>query len=199
MTNKFINLFKKNWVGAVAGASVGIISVLLYKFFGGDFTFAIANLQGRTADASSTFNQFELLSIAYVVIVFAWVIIGAAIGIFIDNKIGFKFSKGAKNVLLISAILLLIYSLSIAPTSREGTASAIAGASKTLVGGGWFNTLSQSSGAFLFFLGWVITSILGAFKPQPQIPIWIFFIAGFIILLMLRRRGGGEQPLIIQR
>ena len=196
MTNKFIKFIKINKWGALAGTLVGLGVATFYRLTGGDFMFAVADTQSRASGLSLT--QQGVIGLSYITTIIGWIIIGALIGVFIDYKIGFKFSQKMKKSLLIITLLLFVYTI-FAPlgitTLPDGSREA---APLT-----WFTTLSKSSGTFLTFLFFAITGLFGTIKgmfaPEPSIPIWIFFVAGFVFLLMFRKKGGGEQPIIIQR
>lgn len=187
MTHKLIKFFKENKWGALSGAIVGVGAAIFYKLSGGDFVFAMANLQGRAG-----LPEMTLIDLAYWVTVFSWIIIGAIFGIIIDKYLGFKFSPKTKKILLIIGGLLLIYLLFFDIGMGRGVKTPPVSGAVTLF----------TSGAFLTFLSFVLFSLFGAIKgifaPSPSIPIWLFFVGGFLILLLLKRRQP-EQPIIIQR
>lgn len=195
MAHKIIKFFKDNKWGALGGALVGLTAGLYYKLSGGDFLFAVANIQSRASGLSLT--QQDLTGLAYITTVIGWVVIGALIGMFIDYKIGFKFSSKTRKFLLIASLLLFAY-LIFAPLDIINTSDG----SRAAAPYQWFTTLSKSSAGFLTFIFFLITGLFSTLKgmasPDPSIPIWIFFVAGFVLLLLLRRRQP-EQPIIIQR
>lgn len=189
------NNIKRYKLGIAVGALVGIASAVAYKITGGDFMFAVADIQSRTAGLA--LNQQEAISFAYVTTVLSWIIIGAIIGFVIDWKYGFKFSQKTKRWLLITALILLAYIL-FGDTNLGRAGGPGSGKLGTL------GTLGKMGWPFATILFVAVTGIFSFFKaliaPSPTIPIWIFFVAGFMILLFLRKGGGGgEQPLIIQR
>lgn len=198
---KLINTIKKYKTGIWAGALVGLAAALSYKYFVGDFTFVYNSLTGRSADAASllaSLPNFQSAQLIFFVTAVAWVIIGAVLGIIVDKYFGLKFSQKTKRALLIIGSILVVYSLYLSfggttDISREaGIGSAI----------GSFANSNPITFSFIFYT--VFSAITGAissiFNPQPTIPIWIFFVIGFVLLLFLRRSGGQqEQPIIIQR
>ena len=193
---KIFNLLKKYRAGALAGGLVGLGVAAFYRLSGGDFMFAVANIQSRAAESTSTLSQPELLSLAYVTTLLSFIIIGAIIGMILDHYIGLNFSKKTRMWLLIATGILLAYTLFGDNLGRAGIESR-AGAFQ------YFQTLSKSSGGFLLFLGIVVTSLFSFLKSlvapaSMDIPIWIWFVAGFLLMLLLRRRQP-EQPIVIQR
>lgn len=188
------NNIKRYRIGIAVGALVGLVAAVAYKVTGGDFMFAVADIQSRTSGLA--LNQQEMISIAYIATVLAWIIIGSLIGWVLDWKYGFKFSQKTKRWLLIIAIILLAYTLF--GDINLGRAGGPGSGKLGIIG-----TLGKMGWPFATILFVAVTGIFSFLKaliaPQPSIPIWIFFVAGFILLLMFRKRGGGEQPILIQR
>ena len=192
------NLIKKYKTGIMIGAFIGLAVAVIYKLFIGEFSFELVNLQSRGA-ALNSLSEFQLSQFLFFNTAIAWIIVGAVIGLFVDMKFGLNFSKKTRKMIMVALVILLLVSLNFSFGTGESTSTTERGAKLPKVGGtGWFGTLAGASGGFLFFLGFIIDSILGIFRPQPAIPIWVFFVGGFLLLLMFQRRQP-EQPLIIQR
>jgi len=190
-------MFQTGKEGALAGGLIGLASAVAIKLSGGTFSFAIIDVQSRAADAVSILSPPELAALAYFVTAMAWILVGVAIGLFIDLRFGLNFTKKTRTTLWVVFLVLLAFVL--LGGDNLGRAGIDA-------------TESRSSLATLGKMGWPFATVIaivigqvigffnGIFAPQPQFPIWIFFVAGFGILLFLRRGGGRqEQPLILRQ
>ena len=190
--------------GLLAGGLVGLIVALVYKSMGGTFSFATIDIQSRAAGSLAALSQAELSSVAFFATMVAWIIVGAIIGFLLDIKFGLRFSRKTRFWMLITALVLLAYVLFVLPIpiGNEGLGRE-AGFFKGIMTGIKALPKTMGTGWFGFLMFTIITGILSfignLLNPDPAIPIWIFFVAGFMIILFLKKRGQQEQPLIIER
>lgn len=195
----------------MAGALVGLVVAIFYKYLFGDLTFAVSDIANTAAEKIPT---FQLSQLTFFIAALSCILLGAVIGFIIDKQIGLKFLPKTKMIMWIIGGILVIYlfqltSIQDQPGADSTRQSLSRGAGPTSpitpgFGGSVFALLNKLSPFWLatLFYG-VISGFFGLIKsivaPTPAFPIWIFFVAGFFLLLILRRKGGGEQPIIIQR